>query len=274
MSTPCKNLHIYRVKGRVPDAQNRFNDPFIGNWQEENEAFLFFARPADDQVRAQVAPDPELELIDKYCISYADWHGGEIRPFSTDRFYVAPPWAGRKAGAGHVPITIDPGVVFGAGTHPTTRSCLEAIEIACEKGEIESAADLGTGTGLLALAAAGLGCRRVLAVDNNYLAVRTAHENIARNRMETRVLAVQADARLLVDCPADLLIANIHFEVMRHLLASPAFYEKTWFVLSGLMRSQARYVEEAICYGPGHIVQRWIDDGIWYTFLASCGEHA
>ncbi|MBS3808732.1 MAG: 50S ribosomal protein L11 methyltransferase [Desulfobacterales bacterium] len=272
MSIPYKELYIYYVKGvvRTRDTQDLSDGFFIGNWQEEDSAFLFFTRPAQDRVAELVSRNPGLELVDSYSMSYSDWHGGEIRPFSAGRFYVAPPWEYGEPKDGSIPVLLDPGVVFGAGTHPTTRSCLEAVEIACDMGGPDSAIDLGTGTGLLGLAAAGLGCRRVLAVDNNFLAVDTARRNILNNRLDGRVLAVVADAGALVDCRADLLIANIHFDVMRRLIASPAFYEKKWFVLSGLLRSQARKVEELIYYGPGRILQRWISEGVWYTFLGTC----
>ncbi len=273
MSKPYNDLYIYYVKGCVRDreAKNRFGPSFIGNWQEDDASFLFFSQPADAQVTGVIESEPGLELADRYCMSYADWHGGEIQPFSTDRFCVAPPWSDQKAPKGKYLLSIDPGVVFGAGTHTTTRFCLEAVEIACEKGAPESALDLGTGTGLLGAAAAALGCRRVLAADSSFLAVRTARENFERNRLASRVLAVQGDARSLVKCPADLLIANIHFDVMRNLVSSPAFYEKKWFVLSGLLRSQARYLEEIFHYSPARLVQRWTEDGIWYTFLATAG---
>lgn len=273
MSKPYNDLYIYYVKGRIRDldAQSSFDSSFIGNWQEGEASFLFFDRPSDEQVYDLVESDRNLELADRYNMSYSEWHGGEIQPFFSDRFFVAPPWNHQPAPEGKLELVIDPGVVFGAGTHTTTRFCLEAVEIACEKGAPDTAMDLGTGTGLLGLAAAALGCGRVLAVDSSFLAVRTTRENIRRNGLESRVLAVQADARQLVECPADLLIANIHFDVMRHLVASPAFYEKKWFVLSGLLRSQARYVEELFRYGPARLVQRWTEDGIWYTFLASTG---
>lgn len=266
------DLYIYYVKGRVGDSENRFGNAFIGNWQEDDAAFLFFDQPADDQVAGLVDGSPCLELVDRFCMSYSDWHGGEILPFSTDRFYVAPPWENEKSAAGKIPLVIDPGVVFGSGNHTTTRFCLEAVERAYEKAPPRTVVDMGTGTGLLGLAAAALGSSRVLALDSNFLAVRTAKENIERNKLGSKVLAVQADAISLVDCPADLLIANIHFDVMRQLTAAPAFYEKKWFVLSGLLRSQARYIEQMFYYGPGRILQRWTDDGIWYTYLAAAGH--
>lgn len=271
MSKQYNDLYIYYLKGRVRDSENRLGPRFIGNWQEEDSAFLFFDRPEQDRVAGLVDSDPELELVDSFSMSYEQWHGGEILPFSTDCFHVAPPWSDQEAPEGKIPLLMDPGVVFGAGTHTTTRFCLEAVEIACGQSPPDSVLDLGTGTGLLGVAAASLGCGRVIAADSNFLAVRTARQNIERNRLGSRVLAVQADARQLVDCPTELLIANIHFDVMRHLIASPAFYEKKWFVLSGLLRSQARYVEEIFSYSAARIVQRWTGDGIWYTFLATAG---
>lgn len=267
---PYNDLHIYYLRGWVANVPDGLGPEFIGNWQESDAAFLFFTRPAESRVNALLRRQPELTLVDTFHMSYADWHGGEIKPFVTDRFYVAPPWAAPGRADDRLPILLDPGVVFGAGTHPTTQSCLEALEIVWQQGGAGSALDLGTGTGLLALAAARLGCCRVLAVDNNGLAVRTTRENIRANRLDSRVLAVIADARDLMACPVDLVMANIHFDIMRHLLACPEFYEKKWFILSGLLRSQARQVEEMIHYGPGRIVQRWINDGVWYTFLGAC----
>ncbi len=274
MNTPYPDLHIYYVKGHIREAEDRFDGGFIGNWQEDDAAFLFFASPADAQVDDLIRENSDLELIDRFHMPFADWHGGEIRTFSTQRFHVAPPWADPEPGDDRLGLVIDPGVVFGAGTHPTTRSCLEAVEIACEKCDIASALDLGAGTGLLGLAAARLGCQKVLAVDSIYLAAQTARENIERNRMGSRMLSVCADAAQLVEVPADLLIANIHFDVMRQIIVNPAFYEKKWFVLSGVLRSHARRVEELLCYGPGRIIQRWISEGIWYTYLGTCGGKA
>lgn len=275
MQIPYNHLHIYYIRGRISSGQARMlGDGFIGNWQEPEAAFLFFTEPADDRVRDFLCNQPDLALIDTFEMSYADWHGGEIRSFLTDRFHVTPPWAASCEAGSRLSISLDPGVVFGAGTHPTTLNCLEALEILWEQKAFESAVDLGTGTGLLSLAACRLGCSRVLAVDNNELAVRTARLNVCANGIGSRVLAVMADARDMINSPADLVIANIHFDVMKDILACPAFYEKKYFILSGLLRSQARQVEEIIHYGPGRIIQRWINEGVWYTFLGACAGGA
>ncbi|MFP4033035.1 MAG: 50S ribosomal protein L11 methyltransferase, partial [Desulfococcaceae bacterium] len=135
-------------------------------------------------------------------------------PFGVGGLFVAPPWSDAATPPGTRRIHLDPGVVFGTGTHPTTRECLAALQEVCARDRIGRATDLGTGTGVLALAAAALGAGPVLAVDLNRLAVETARRNIVRNRMADRVLAVQGRAESLVEAGADLLMANLHHEAM------------------------------------------------------------
>lgn len=272
MSRPYNDLYIYYLKGRVADGAEGFDHRFIGNWQEADTAFLFFTAPADEAVSALTARRSDLALVDRFEMSYADWHGHGVAPFSTHRFYVAPPWAEANAGGeDRLSIVLDPGVVFGAGTHPTTRDCLAAIEMAFEGGPIDAAVDLGTGTGLLALAAARLGCPKVVAVDNIYLAACTTRENIGRNGLEDRVLAVWGSAPDFTNIGspdgADLLIANIHYDVMAPIVASDGFMKKKWVVLSGLLQSQAARIEQALEQRGVGLVERWISDGIWYTYL-------
>ncbi|MDF1592923.1 MAG: 50S ribosomal protein L11 methyltransferase [Desulfobacterales bacterium] len=130
-----------------------------------------------------------------------------------------------------------------------------------------SALDLGTGTGLLALAAARLGCRKILAVDLNLLAVKTALNNIRRNRLENKIMAIQGLAQDFVNVEADLVIANVHYQVMKGLIASRGFLSKKGFILSGLLRSQARDIQAELSQKPVRIIKKWELEGIWHTFF-------
>ena len=116
-------------------------------------------------------------------------------------------------------------MVFGTGAHPTTRDCIEALELAFQSQPVCSALDLGTGTGILAIAAARLGCPLTLAVDMNRLAAKTAQRNIRLNQLQQSVLAVQGSADDFIHMQADLLIANIHYDVMKRLVCSGRFFE-------------------------------------------------
>jgi ribosomal protein L11 methyltransferase len=242
----------------------------MGNWQEEDSAFLFFDRPAEKALSRLLALRPDLTRIDNYHMKYEDWHGHRPTPFSAGRFRIRPPWEPDPGGRREEEIVLDPGVVFGTGTHATTRDCLEALQwLLPDRGQPQTALDLGTGTGLLAIAAAKLGCRRVLAVDLNPLAARTAAGNVRRNRLGGRVLTVCGRAEELIACPAELIIANMHHEVMQRLLASGPFPNTSWFLLSGLLRSQARETEAALRRQSIRVVRRWDHDGTWYTFLGT-----
>jgi len=268
-ASPYADLFIYYLKGLAKTDDDSFGPAFIGAWLEDGFSFLFFSEPSLPRVKGFISSRPYLEFIDEYQMPYADWQGGILGPGHFGSFFITPPWS---APAGTLttekrPILVDPGVVFGSGSHPTTLSCLEALEVAFRYDSFRSALDLGTGTGLLALAAARLGCRKVLAVDLNFLAVRTARNNIRLNRLENRIMAIQGLAQEIVAVDAELVIANIHYPVMKGLIASEGFLSKKGFILSGLLRSQARDIEAELSRKPVKIIKKWELEGIWYTFF-------
>jgi ribosomal protein L11 methyltransferase len=70
-----------------------------------------------------------------------------------------------------------------------------------------------------------------------------------------------------IDSSLDLVIANIHYDVMKHLITSQGFLKKKWFILSGLLRSQARDIRFRLSRQPVRILKTWEGDGIWHTFF-------
>jgi ribosomal protein L11 methyltransferase len=264
---PCDNLYIYHLRGCLKPNHGITGNHFVGTWEEDGFSFLFFSRPSHKKVDILLRKQAQLTLLDNYHITYDDWHGGKIVPYTSGSFLISPPWETGDTRTSRHQIILDPGVVFGTGTHTTTKDCLEALELAFDEKGIESAIDLGTGTGLLALAAARLGCKYTLAVDLNFLAVRTAMKNIFLNQLENKVLAVQGRAEEFIDCHSDLVIANIHHDVMKHLVNSKGFLSKKRFILSGLLRSQTREVMVILSKYPVQIIKKWEGDGIWHTLF-------
>ncbi len=128
--------------------------------------------------------------------------------------------------------------------------------------------DLGTGTGILAVAAALLGAKRVLAVDLNPLCVRTANENVRLNDLNGIIRVVEGTAEDFVDETADIVIANIHQEIIERLLGKKGFHKKHRLIISGLMRSQYRDVRAQLEKYDFRIVHEWDRDMTWYTMLA------
>ena len=200
-------------------------------------------------------------------MTYEEWQGGRFSTFQAGNFQIVPPWVNVDADNNNQTIILDPGVVFGTGFHPTTRDCLKAIETLFQEQVPESVIDLGAGTGILSIAAATLGAGKILAVDKNFLAVKTTHHNIRLNRMQHEIIAVQGSAENLIRCPADLLIANIHYDVMQALINSPEFLEKKAFILSGLLRSEANAILHHLSRYPVDLLEKWDRDAVWYTLL-------
>jgi len=264
---PDTLLYIYYIEGTVPALHTIEAENFIGNWVEEDFSFLFFTQPAKDQVVEILAEFPELTLLDDYEMTYGQWQGGNIEPVRIGRFLLNPTWIKASPGKNDISITLDSGVVFGNGAHPTTQACLEAIDIACAGNKARTMLDLGSGTGVLALAAAKIGCKKILAVDYNYLATRTARTNVSLNDLAERILVVNGRAEQLTSVATDLLVANIHYDVMKDLVRTEGFLKQTWFVLSGLLRSEAEKIVAYLATQPVLILKRWNQDEIWHTIL-------
>jgi ribosomal protein L11 methyltransferase len=275
-ANPYQDLYIYYLSGRFRPGRGFQPEHYIGSWEEGEFSFLFFTRPSRTLVESTVDRLAGLELLDHHHMTYDQWQGVDIVPCRIGRFTISPPWfAVGKNNADNL-IILDPGVVFGAGTHPTTRDCLEALQLAFEETTIRSALDLGTGTGLLALAAARMGCPKVLAADLTLLAARTAQRNVTLNSLSDRILVVQGDAEKFMDFTSDLVVSNIHYEVMKNLIGTSGFLNKKRFILSGLMRSEAARIESKMAGLPVEIIHRWDQDGIWHTFYGAsyltCGD--
>ncbi|MGD8725365.1 MAG: 50S ribosomal protein L11 methyltransferase, partial [Desulfobacterales bacterium] len=222
---------------------------------------------AFEDIQRLLQSQPQLALIDSYHMHYAQWQGMEFTSFNHGPFQIIAPWEdrGQSRPDKHV-LFLDPGLVFGTGAHPTTRDCLDALQLACRRHLPGSTLDLGTGTGILALAAARLDCSLNLAVDLNLLAATTAVRNVRLNGLDEQVTVVQGYAEDLIDCPADLLMANVHYAVMQKLIQSEGFRTKKCFILSGLMRSEAKQVKIEIERLPAKILKSWTHKGIWHTF--------
>lgn len=142
-------------------------------------------------------------------------------------------------------IRIDPGIAFGTGNHSTTRLCLKALESSSVKGL--RVADLGCGSGILGIAALGLGAAKVFAVDNDYLAIKSSKENAKLNsfvndKINISLGSIEELDHLLQNKPVDLLVCNIISSTIKEL--SPRFKDlvcpKSHIILSGILPEESR----------------------------------
>jgi len=272
MSSPYNDLYIYLIKGLVPrEEEASLGSCFLGNWVEEDTCFLFFGAPSEAMVAELLKRHSDLKFLENYHFSYEEWQGAFSEPLRIDRFLIVPPWVDAVEGPGETKILMDPGLVFGTGLHASTRDSLKALSYVHFRSDIKKVVDLGTGTGVLAMASALLGAEQVLAVDLNPLCVQTATRNVQLNHLESRMEVKEGRAEDYAEEPADLMLANIHWDVLKSLLAREGFRKNLWIILSGLMRSHARDLEADLARYGLQIVKTWEDEATWYTMLVRSG---
>jgi len=159
----------------------------------------------------------------------------------TDTIVVKPSWREYPAGPQEIILEIDPGMAFGTGTHPTTTLCIRMIQTHLQPGD--AFLDVGTGSGILMIAAAKLGAGAVCGVDNDEVAVSVAGKNLKTNRIEPFSLSVGNLVENMHQ-PFDLVAANILAEVILELLpeVTTVLAESGIFVCSGIITAKKKVV--------------------------------
>lgn len=266
---PPENLVVYEVKGtpNEQDAPDLSSPGFLGFRVEGGYTFFFFDREADESMRAYVADRPGLELRHVHRMKYTDWQdGARFAPFAVGPLVLAPAWTEVTVKPDQYLIRIDPGLAFGFGGHPTTRACLEFLTRVYSHDCPAGVLDLGTGTGVLAMAAAKLGAARVTAVEHSHIAFETARRNVSLNHLGRVVEIIHGRAEDYLNLPAELLCANLHLPVQEAVSEGGGFLRRRWLILSGLFHAQAEKMEKALS-GQGFKTLDRLRDARWSSLL-------
>lgn len=139
-----------------------------------------------------------------------------------EKFVIVPSWEEYKSDKDKIILEIDPGMAFGTGSHETTAICLKLLEEVDIKDKI--VADVGTGSGILAIACSKIGAKHVLALDIDPLSIKTAKENVVVNDCVDKIEVMESDLLSTSKDNFDLIIANILPDVIINLI--PDAYEK------------------------------------------------
>lgn len=190
------------------------------------------------------------------------------KPFRVgNRLVVKPSWESYKPDGQDLVIEIDPGMAFGTGTHETTNMCLLLLEQYLDAGM--RVMDIGTGSGILAIAAAKLGAAEVLAVDIDADAVKVARENILRNGVEQTVRVEKSDMVRAAAIESDLVVANIVAGAIGMLAEPVKRYLQTGghMLCSGILREREQDAVESLTKAGYSIISR-LEQGEWVAFCA------
>ena len=184
------------------------------------------------------------------------------------RVVVRPLWREYEAKDGDVVVSLDPGMAFGTGQHPTTRMCIQALQDRMHAGDY--VLDLGSGSGILASVAVALGASRCLATDTEDQAVKMTIENVAHNamseRIETRPGSIEAAGS---NGPFDCIMANINAATVASLARDMASQLKPggWLAAGGVIEERESLAREAL-EAAGLRIEETKATGDWRTFIA------
>ena len=249
--TRYSRIYTYHIDGAGIPA---IADPdLIGTWEEDGKTILIFHRSKDHLVQ-EFCRHNSCRLFYQADLDYDDWEmGREVVPFTIGPLTIAPIWDPDQAD-----IRIDPSVVFGNGFHPSTRLCLETLVSCREKlPQGFTGLDLGCGTGLLAIAAAKLGASCVMAVDHNPLACAVAKQNAIYNKVAGKLLVKQVDLRQeLPFTDTDVIMANLHHELLAALFREQSFWQARLYILSGFMPGGEDELLAALPASPPRFLER------------------
>ena len=252
-------------------------DVEVHAWIEEStdsSSLLSDLRKNLDLVRSS-HPEYGTLIMDRRSVSDNEWTDvwkKYYKPFyAADHLVVKPTWEDFSPAPGDRIIEIDPGMAFGSGTHETTGMCIAMLEDTICGGE--RIIDVGTGSGILAIAAGLLGAGHVLAIDIDPDAVRVAAENVAHNGLDRIIDVQQGNLLDHVDEVCDICVANIISDViisfakplMKHIAPGGLF------LCSGIVRERSGEVAAAL-KDAGYEILKTEYRGEWTAFMSRRNE--
>ena len=237
-----------------------------------------YVRPADDverlrrnlEIALQTAPlqrpavwHETRELADE------DWRDAWKKYFGVQRIgkrlVIVPSWVEHHPKTDDIVLRIDPGMAFGTGQHPTTAMCLAALEDVVNGASV---LDLGCGSGILGIAAAKLGARRIVAIDIDPQAIKATRANAAENDVADVIEAREGTLETASE-QFDIVVANIRGLTLERLapLLARALAPGGSLIASGFLEDAVNGLRAAF-EGAGLRVEQTVEDGIWRAIVA------
>lgn len=220
----------------------------------------------------QFGLNPGAAKVDVVPVNDADWATVWQKYYHplrvTHDLTIVPQWEDyQRQDDGERLLVLDPGMAFGTGTHPTTQLMLQALEVVIRGGE--SVIDVGTGSGVLSIAAKILGAGEVSGYDNDPVAIKSAQRNLDLNPAAKGVKLGVNNLLTGIHHPVDLIVANILAEIIEPLVpqAVPNLKDGGHLLLSGIIKDRAQDIAKLV-EENGLVVDEQLRMKDWYGFIA------
>jgi ribosomal protein L11 methyltransferase len=264
------SLHIDVPEGAVRErVVGMLVNGGAGAVQELDSALLTHLQEGIALDALCVALENAGAMVRQTALGEVDWSTRWVTSVGVQRIgriAVAPPWMSDDIASAEIPILIEPAMAFGTGEHETTRGVLALMQSLVEPGML--VADLGSGSGVLAIAAAKLGAGRVVAIEMDPDAIGNAMENVERNRVAAQVTVLQGDAAALLPlvAPVSLVLANIISSVVIELspLMHRALPPGGRAVISGILVNEREHCLSSLAV-DGWILESELREGEWWS---------
>ena len=282
----AEHQELYKYDYINEEIVQKAGEAALGKGADELTITLYFAD--DEEGRSSMA-EAERLLSGLQGVSFSSEETGDdsewlykwqehFRPTKVgERIVVKPGWEDYEAADGELVIEMDPGMAFGSGLHETTSMCVKALEknLSGPEGSYDPSRypikvlDVGTGTGILAMAAVLLGADEALGIDIDDEAVRVSNENIVKNGLEGRISIRHGNLMDGVDYEPDIIVANLMADLVVMLSPAAAAQLKPGgiYITSGILDIKEEIVKKAIEEAGFDIIEV-LADGEWRAVSA------
>ncbi len=251
---------------------NKDKDAIVKGYFKETDDFDEIIKYIEEGVNnlTEYGLDKGKGIVTYSKVNEEDWENNWKKYYKPtkvgDSIVVKPIWEEYEAKDGELIVEMDPGMAFGTGTHETTRMCVKALE-KYVKAE-DTVFDIGTGSGILSIAASRLGAKHVVGVDLDPVAVDSATKNVGYNDI-SNIEILYGDLMEVVKGKAEIVVANILAPIVMILCDGVKEFINAggFFIASGILNTQEEMIKEKM-ESVGFKIEEVIADGEWVCIVA------
>ncbi|WP_035288173.1 50S ribosomal protein L11 methyltransferase [Clostridium sp. KNHs214] len=249
----------------------------IKGYYKEDEKFQSYIKYIEEGVNSleEFGIDKGKGIVVYNKVNEQDWENNWKKYYKPtkvgNKIVVKPIWEEYSKKDDEIILDLDPGMAFGTGTHETTRMCIKALEKYVK--EDSTVFDIGTGSGILSIAAAKLNAKKVIGVDLDPVAVDSANQNVGFNKLNN-IEILHGNLMEVVKGKADIVIANIIADIIMFLTKDVKNFikEDGYFISSGIILDRKDDVVKCL-EENGFTIEELNIDGEWCCIVAKEGKN-